>query len=111
MADDRVLARWLQEQTQKRLRAVGYLIELVNGPLEGERPTEITDPISFVHQAFDLYRAGLPDNDMCISDLARVEHDFIAALCALSYDAQRKQLRAALKTMKVFSPSLYPVKN
>jgi hypothetical protein len=96
-------ADWAQECLRMQRQAVGDLAELVCGPADGQPPRPISDPILWVHRAFDRYRAALPDNDRRIPALARLEHDFIAALCALNFDDQMKQLRSALDAMQAFA--------
>ena len=88
-----------------KLGAIVDLEELVNGPKTGEMPVHIPDAALFVHQAFRQYRSGMDDNDPYLPRVARIEHDFIAALGALNFDDQKKQLRKALKAIQFLVPS------
>ncbi|MEI6099685.1 MAG: hypothetical protein WCS20_15610 [Alphaproteobacteria bacterium] len=94
---------WERECKTRRRRAVADLVELVNGAAPGQEPQSISDPILWVHQAFDRYRSGMADNDRRIYDLAKIEHDFIAALCALNFDDTTRQLRLAVKALRAFA--------
>ncbi|MDB5658028.1 MAG: hypothetical protein JWS10_643 [Cypionkella sp.] len=91
---------WHLECLARRRRAVASLRELV---APGVTPTPICDPITFVHKAFDLYRDSLQDNDSHIFELARIESNFIAALCALNFDDTTRQLRAAMVAIEAFA--------
>lgn len=82
---------WLDRCTEAVHKAISNLTELVDGPEQGARAQLIRDPILWVHTQFDLFRTVMPDNDGRIVALARIEHDFIAALCALNFGDQRKQ--------------------
>lgn len=86
----------------KKLSAIDALIELVDGAVPGKKPREISDPAAWVHCAFDTYRSGMEDNDAGLHRLARIEHDFIAALEALNFDDQKRQLRRALLAVLAF---------
>ena len=93
---------WERECFGKREMAVGALVEMVDGASPGDTPRAIPDPVAWVHTAFYLYRSGMGDNDPKLPRLARLEHDFIAALGALNFDAQERQLRMALQAMRAF---------
>ena len=86
----------VRESQEKKSSAIEALIELVDGALPGKAPRVISDPAAWVHCAFYSYRSGMADNDGGLPRLARIEHDFIAALVALNFDDQKKQLRRAL---------------
>lgn len=90
---------WQQECLARRRRAVASLRELVT---PGVKHTPINDPIVWVHKAFDLYRDSMADNDGRIFGLARIEADFIGALCALNFDDTTRQLRAAMAAVEAF---------
>lgn len=82
--------------------AVLALAELVDGPLPGQEPRAIPDPEDWVHRAFYWYRSALVDDSPHLPRLARIEFDFIAALGALNFDDQKKQLRRALEAIRSF---------
>lgn len=86
----------------KKISAIEALIELVDGAAPGKPPREINTPAAWVHCAFDTYRSGMDDNDNGLHRLARIEHDFIAALEALNFDDQKRQLRRALLAVLAF---------
>ncbi len=92
--------QWLN-QMETKLSAVNALRLLVDGPGPG-KPDPVTDAQVWVHSAFDTYRSAMPDNHPTSHDLARIEHDFIAALCALNFDDQMRQMRLAFKAMQSF---------
>lgn len=73
-----------RENQTKKASAVQALVELVEGPKAGEPPRVVTDAAAWVHTAFYTYRTALADNDADLLKLARIEHDFIAALVALN---------------------------
>ena len=92
----------LKESQEKWVSAVKALIELVEGAAPGEKPHVITDAAAWVHTAFYTYRSAMADNDADLPRLARIEHDFIAALVALNFDDQKRQLRRALVAILAF---------
>ncbi|WP_309723161.1 hypothetical protein [Armatimonas sp.] len=55
-----------------------------------------------MHTAFYTYHSGMTDDDPHLPRLARIEHDFIAALVALNFDDQKRQLRQALNAIRAF---------
>lgn len=91
---------WL-DSMEKKLAAVNALRLLVEGPGPG-KPDPVKDAKTWVHTAFHDYRSAMPDNHPAAHDLARIEHDFIAALCALNFDDQMRQLRLAFKAIQSF---------
>lgn len=91
-----------RECQEKKASAINALIELVEGASPGKIPRVISDPAAWVHCAFYTYRSGMADNDDGLSRLARIEHDFIAALAALNFDDQKRQLRRALVAVMAF---------
>lgn len=94
---------WLYAM-ERRLAGVNALRLLVEGPGEG-KPDPVKDAKGWVHLAFKFYRSGMPDNHPSEHELARIEHDFVAALGALNFDDQTRQLRAAFKAMQVYHQS------
>lgn len=96
---------WHLECLARRRRAVASLRELVT---PGRTPTPIRDPITWVHKAFDLYRDSMAENDSHIFGLARIEADFIAALCALNFDDTTRQLRAGIAALMALSLRIHP---
>lgn len=92
----------LRENREKRVSAVKALVELVEGAPPGEHPRAIPDAAAWVHTAFYTYRSAMADNDVDLPRLARIEHDFIAALVALNFDDQKRQLRRALLAILAF---------
>lgn len=92
----------LRQRPEKKVAAVKALVELVQGAAPGEKPRVITDAAVWVHTAFDTYRSAMADNDADLPRLARIEHDFIAALMALNFDDQTRQLRRALLAIVSF---------
>jgi hypothetical protein len=86
---------------QAKLSAVYALVQLVDGPAPGQ-PDPVKDARAWVHTAFHTYRRGMGDNDATLPHLARIEYDFIAALVALNFDDQRRQLRSALTAIRSF---------
>ena len=96
-----LLVDWFSEAEEAQESAVNALIELVEGPMPG-RPDPVRDPAIWVHTAFYTYRSGMDDNDPTLPYLARIEHDFIAALGALNFGDQMRQLHQALKAMRAF---------
>lgn len=91
-----------REKQEKKASAVQALVELVDGAATGGQPRVITDAAAWVHTAFYTYRSAMADNDADLPNLARIEHDFIAALVALNFDDQRHQLRRALLAIVAF---------
>ena len=100
---DRLLPDALVRESQKKkASAINALIELVEGASPGKQPRAISDPAAWVQCAFYTYRSGMADNDDGLPRLARIEHDFIAALVALNFDDQKRQLRRALLAILAF---------
>jgi len=91
---------WL-DGMEKKLAAVNALRLLVEGP-GAKEADPVRDGRTWVHIAFHTYRMGMPDNHPGILPLARIEHDFIAALSALNFDDQTRQLRQAFSTLQRF---------
>lgn len=91
---------WL-DGMEKKLSAVRALRLLVEGPRAGNEDP-VTDGKAWVHTAFHTYRSGMPDNHPDIYPLARIEHDFVAALGALNFDDQSRQLRQAFTAFQLF---------
>ena len=92
----------MRERQEKKVSAIKALVELVEGATPREKPHVISDAAAWVHTAFYTYRSGMADNDADLPRLARIEHDFIAALVALNFDDQKWQLRQALLAMMAF---------
>ena len=86
-----------RERQAQKAAAIAALTELVDGPSSRRVPLTIADPAAWVHKSFYLYRSAMDDNDPDLPRLARIEHDFIAALGALNFDDQKRQLRQALR--------------
>ncbi|RYD70752.1 MAG: hypothetical protein EOP84_26155 [Verrucomicrobiaceae bacterium] len=91
---------WL-DSMEKKLQAVNALRLLVEGPAAG-KPDPVGDATTWVHIAFHTYRNAMPDNHPALHPLARIEHDFIAALGALNFDDQTRQLRQAFQSLQMF---------
>jgi hypothetical protein len=91
---------WL-DSMEKKLQAVNALRLLVEGPGVG-KPDPVKNAQTWVHTAFHTYRCAMPDNHPAANDLARIEHDFVAALGALNFDDQTRQLRQAFKALQLF---------
>ena len=91
---------WLNGM-EKKLSAVNALRILVEGPGAG-KPDPVSDATAWVHTAFQTYRSGMPENHPDTYPLARIEHDFVAALAALNFDDQSRQLRQAFTAMQLF---------
>ena len=87
---------------EKKASAIEALVELVEGGSPGKILHVISDPAAWVHCAFYTYRSGMADNDDDLPRLARIEHDFNAALVALNFDDQKRQLRQALLAILSF---------
>ena len=82
--------------------AVNALMQLVEAPGADGPLVVIKDAAAWVHTAFYTYRSAMADNDPGLPRLARIEHDFIAALVALNFDDQQRQLRQALLAILAF---------
>lgn len=91
---------WLNGM-EKKLQAVNALRVLVEGPGAG-KSDPVDDAALWVHTAFQTYRDAMPDNHPALHPLARIEHDFIAALGALNFDDQTRQLRQAFTALQTF---------
>ena len=102
MIDEQLPIGLLRESQEKKTSAIEALIELVEGAAPGKVPRVIADPAAWVHCAFYTYRSGMADNDDGLPRLARIEHDFNAALVALNFDDQKRQLRKALLAILAF---------
>lgn len=77
------------------------LAELIEGPTPGQ-PDRISEPAIWVHAAFYTYRSGMDDNDPRLPQLALIEYQFIAALGAMNFDDQMRQLHRAVKAIRAF---------
>lgn len=102
MIDEQLPIALVRESQEKKMSAINALIELVEGAPPGKVTSMINDPAAWVHCAFYTYRSGMADNDEGLPRLARIEHDFNAALVALNFDDQRRQLRKALVAILAF---------
>ena len=91
-----------RENRETKASAVTALMQLVEAPGADGTLVVIKDAAAWVHTAFYTYRSALADNDPGLFRLARIEHDFIAALVALNFDDQRRQLRQALLAILAF---------
>lgn len=100
MTADLSPADWL-DSMEMRLAAVNALRLLVEGPGAGTADP-VRDAKTWVHRAFHTYRSAMPDNHPGIPALARIEHDFIAALEALNFGDQTRQLRQAFGALQRF---------
>ena len=100
MFDELSPDEWLYAM-ERKLAGVNALRLLVEGPGEG-KPDPVKDARAWVHCTFEVYRSGMPDNHPAAHELARIEHDSIAALYALNFDDQTRQLRLAFKDMQSF---------
>lgn len=100
--DEQLPIALLRQSQEKKTSAVEALIELVEGAPPGKVSRVISDPAAWVHCAFYTYRSGMADNDDGLPRLARIEHDFMAALVALNFDDQKRQLRKALLAILAF---------
>ncbi len=103
---DEVFLETLSRECREKKAAVVALVELVDGPTPGTAPKAISDAAAWVHKSFCVYRTGMADNDANLPRLARIEHDFIAAIGALNFDDQKRQLRQALRAIEalIISP-------
>ena len=90
----------VRESLEAQASAIAALTELVEGPSPDEKPRVINDAAAWVHTAFYTYRTAMADNDPGLPRLAHIEHDFIAALAALNFDDQKRQLRLALRAIQ-----------
>ena len=91
---------WL-DGMEKKLSGLNALRLLIEGPQVG-KPDAVRDAKTWVHTAFHTYRSGMPDNHPGIHPLARIEHDFVAALGALNFDDQARKLRHAMAALQIF---------
>lgn len=91
-----------RENRDKKVSAVNALMQLVEAPVPDGKSPVISDAAAWVHTAFYTYRSAMADNDPGPPRLARIEHDFIAALVALNFDDQQRQLRQALLAIVAF---------
>jgi hypothetical protein len=96
-----LFADWPDANLEKRASAVAALAELVEGPTPGQLDL-IGEPAIWVHTAFYTYRCGMDDKDPRLPHLAFIEHQFIAALGAMNFDDQMRQLHRALKAIRAF---------
>ena len=90
------------DSLEKKVSAIKALVQLVEGSEPVGKAPLISDAAAWVHTAFYTYRSAMADNDPTLPRLARIEHDFMAALVALNFDDQRRQLRRALVAMLAF---------
>ena len=102
MIDEQLPIALLCESQEKKMSSIEALIELVEGGSPGKIPRALSDPAAWVHCAFYTYRSGMADNDDGLPRLARIEHDFIAALVALNFDDHMRQLRRAFLAILAF---------
>lgn len=86
---------------ERKLSGVNALSLLIEGPAAG-KPDPVEDAGTWVRRAFHTYRSRMPDNQPGIHPLARIEHDFMAALGALNFDDQTRQLRQAFSALQRF---------
>lgn len=93
-------AEWLDE-TEKKIAGVRALTQLVDGPTPGQ-PAPVTDPRAWIHTDFHTFRMGMHDNDPSLPRLARIEQDFVAAIGALNFGGQMRQLRQAMNATQLF---------
>ena len=100
--DEQLSISLVRESQDKKMSAIEALIELVEGASPGRVARVISDPAAWVHCAFYTYRSGMADNDDGLPRLARIEHDFMAALVALNFDDQKRQLRRSLLAILAF---------
>ena len=91
-----------RESLEMKVSAIKALVQLVEGSEPVGKAPLIRDAAAWVHTAFYTYRSAMADNDPALPRLARIEHDFIAALFALNFDDQRQQLRRALVAILAF---------
>jgi uncharacterized protein involved in propanediol utilization len=96
-----LFAGWPDANLEKQAAAVAALAELIEGPTPGQ-PDLISEPAIWVHTAFYSYRSGMDDNDPRLPHLAFIEHQFIAALGAMNFDDQMRQLHRAVKAIRAF---------
>lgn len=93
-------ADWPDASVENQASAVA-LVELVEGPTPGQTDL-ISEPAIWVHTAFYTYRSGMDDNDPRLPHLAFIEHQFIAALGAMNFGDQMRQLHQALRAIRTF---------
>lgn len=91
---------WL-DGMERKLSGLNALRVMVEGPPRGQLDP-VGDGKTWVHAAFHTYRSGMGDNDPALPRIARIEHDFIAALSALNFDDQTRQLRLAMRSLWSF---------
>ena len=91
-----------RENRDTKLSAINALAQLVEVSQPVSKPPVISDAAAWVHTAFYTYRSAMADNDPELPRLARIEHDFIAALVALNFDDQQRQLRQAVLAILAF---------
>lgn len=91
---------WL-DGMEKKLSGINALRLVVEGA-EAGTPDPVRDARSWIHAAFCTFRSGMPDNHPGIHPLARIEHDFVAAVSAMNFDDQARQLRQAFNAMQKF---------
>jgi hypothetical protein len=96
-----LFADWPDANLEKQAAAVEALAELIEDPTPGQ-PDRITEPAIWVHTAFYTYRSGMDDNDPRLPQLAHIEYQFIAALGAMNFDDQMRQLHRAVKAIRAF---------
>jgi hypothetical protein len=85
---------WQRRSSEAKQEAIANLVELVE-PGVGGTARVIRDPVTWVHVQFDLYRSAMPDNDPRLPALAKIEFDFVAALCAFSIGESQRQRSTA----------------
>jgi len=100
--DDLSPAALARENLEKKASAIKALMQLVEGSDPVGKAPLIRDAAAWVHTAFYTYRSAIADNDPTLPRLARIEHDFMAALVALNFDDQWRQLRRALVAILAF---------
>ena len=91
-----------RESLEKKVSAIKALVQLVESSEPVGKTPLIRDAAAWVHTAFYTYRSAMADNDPALPRLARIEHDFIAAMVALNFDDQRRQLRRAQVAILAF---------
>jgi hypothetical protein len=97
-----LFADWLDANSEKQAAAVAALAELIEGPTPGQLD-RFREPATWVLTAFYTYRSGMDDNDPRLPDLALIEYQFIAALGAMNFDEQTRQLNRAVKAILAFN--------
>ena len=96
-----LFANWPDANLEKQAAAVVALAELIEGSTPGQTDL-ISEPAIWVHTAFYTYRSGMDDNDPRLPHLAFIEHQFIAALGAMNFGDQMRQLHQALRAIRTF---------